>query len=508
MSHLPVLPALVPLLTGALLVVLHRARSPIKRLLSLAGVLTTAACAGLLAREVADGRVLAYLLGNWAVPFGIALAVDRLTATMLALTALLAVVAWSWASAGADRRGAHFHALLMFQLAGLNGAFLTSDLFNLFVFFEVLLISSYGLMLHGAGAQRLRRGLHYVVFNLFASTLFLIAVALLYGLLGTLNMADLAARIEAAPAADLPLLASAGLILMVVFAVKAALLPLYFWLPATYAASTPAVAALFAIMTKVGVYALLRVYTLLFGASAGALAGLAWDWLLPVGMLTMALAALGTLAAPNLRRLTGYLVIASVGLMVLAFGHTGADAIGAGLYYLIHSTLAASLMFLVAELVRRGRGDAGDSLRRVSTVRPPSWVGMLFGFAAVAAASMPPLAGFLAKALVLDAIGPTGGGLMLWIGVLAASLMIIVALARAAAQLFWRAGDVTGPSTKINAFELAPAVLLATGLVAIAVYAGPLATWTRAAGEQVLAPQAYRDAVLGARPVLRAERSP
>jgi multicomponent K+:H+ antiporter subunit D len=508
MNHLPVLPVLVPLLAGSLLVVLHRARAPVKRVLSLAGVLATAACVVLLAREVADGRVLAYLLGNWAAPFGITLAVDRLTVTMLALTAVLGLVAWSWASAGADQRGAHFHALLMFQVAGLNGAFLTADLFNLFVFFEVLLISSYGLMLHGGGAQRLRRGMHYVVFNLLASALFLIAVALLYGVLGSLNMADLAARIEAAPVADLPLVASAGLILMVVFAIKAALLPLYFWLPATYAASTPAVAALFAIMTKVGVYSLLRVYTLLFGDGAGALAGLAWEWLLPAGMLTMALAALGTLAAASLRRLTGYLVIASAGLMLLAFGHASAAAIGAGLYYLIHSTLAASLMFLVAELVRRGRGDAGDSLRRVGSVRPAAWIGILFGFAAVAAASMPPLAGFLGKALVLDAIGPADGGLALWVGVLVASLLIIIALARAGAQLFWRAGDATGPAAPTRALELAPAAVLAAGLAAATVFAGPLASWTRAAGEQIKSPLAYREAVLGTQPVVRAERTP
>ncbi len=508
MSHLPVLPVLVPLVAGSLLVVLHRARAPVQRALALAGVLATAACVGLLARETADGRVIAYLLGNWAAPFGIALAVDRLAVTMLALTSVLALVAWSWASAGADRRGAHFHALLMFQVAGLNGAFLTADLFNLFVFFEVLLISSYGLMLHGGGAQRLRRGLHYVVFNLLASTLFLVAVALLYGVLGTLNMADLAVRIEAAPVADLPLVASAGLLLMVVFAIKAALLPLYFWLPATYAASTPAVAALFAIMTKVGVYSLLRVYTLLFGDSAGALAGLAWEWLLPAGMLTMALAALGTLAAPSLRRLTGYLVVASAGLMLLSFGHGNAASIGAGLYYLIHSTLAASLMFLVADLVRRGRGEAADSLRRVGAVRPAAWVGILFGFAAVATASMPPLAGFLGKALVLDAIGPGDGGLALWIGVLVASLLIIVALARAGAQLFWRAGDATAPSVQTSPLEIAPAVLLAAGLVAVAVFAGPLATWTRDAGEQLKSPVAYREAVLGTRPVPRTEPTP
>src|SRR5690606_10776994 len=189
----------------------------------------------------------------------------RLSAMMLVLTALLALATSVYARGGDAERGPHFHALFHFQLMGLNGAFLTADLFNLFVFFEVLLMASYGLLLHGSGAARLKASIPCVAFNLAGSSLFLIAISLCYGLTGTLNMADLAERVAALPGTDTAAVRAAGLLLLVVFSVKAALLPLYFWLPATYSSATAPVAALFAIMTKVGIYSIARMYTLVFG---------------------------------------------------------------------------------------------------------------------------------------------------------------------------------------------------------------------------------------------------
>ena len=209
---------------------------------------------------------------------------------MVLLTAVLAFVVLVYAiSTGTDRKGWHFHPLFQFQLLGLNGAFLTGDLFNLFVFFEVLLIASYGLMLHGQGGQRLKAGVQYVIINLVGSTLFLVAVGLLYGVTGTLNIADLAVRVAAAPAGDQGLIAAAGLLLTTVFALKAAVVPLHFWLPGTYAATTGTVAALFAIMTKVGAYSIIRTSTLIFGEDAGGLAFLVGPWLLPAALVTLIL---------------------------------------------------------------------------------------------------------------------------------------------------------------------------------------------------------------------------
>src|SRR5690606_29127830 len=212
-----------------------------------------------------DGEPQPYLLGNWPAPFGIILVLDRLSATMVLVTSALALGAVLYASAGWDEKGRHFHALFQFQLLGINGAFLTGDIFNLFVFFEVLLIASYGLALHGGGPQRLKAGFQYVAINLIASTVFLFAVGLIYAVTGTLNMADLAVKVPQAAEADVALLRTGALLLFSVFAVKAALVPLHWWLPMAYAAAAAPAAALFAVMTKVGAYSILRLYTLVFG---------------------------------------------------------------------------------------------------------------------------------------------------------------------------------------------------------------------------------------------------
>jgi len=504
MNHLPVLPVVVPLLAGAVLALLHTAPVNVRRVVALLAALAQLALAIALLRGAADGTQTVYLLGNWPAYAGIVLVVDRLAALMVLLTATLALIGLLYALAGQDRRTPHFHALFAFQVAGLSGAFLTGDLFDLFVFFEVLLISSYGLLLHGGGANRLRRSLHYVTFNLLGSALFLVAVAVLYGVLGTLNMADLAHKIAQAPPADAVLIQSAGLLLLGVFALKAALLPLYLWLPNTYAAASAPVAMLFAVMTKVGIYAVLRVYTLLFGADAGVGANLAWPWLLPVGLATIALAALGALAANSLRRLVGYLIVGSAGTLFVAIASATEASIGAALYYLLHSTLATAALFLLADMVRRGRQHAGDSLRRVDALAHRNALGLAFVLAAVAVAALPPMAGFLAKALVLDAIGAQGHGAWIWTVILCSSLCVVVALARAGSHLFWRGEESPDAASRAGLRprlpERAALGLLLLSSVALTVFADPVTQFTRATAAQLLAPQALIARVLGAQP--------
>lgn len=501
-NHWLIAPIVLPLLAGALLLLLEKRDSRWVRPLSL---LATAALLGVALRLLGQadaGTVQAYLLGNWQAPFGIALALDRLSSLLLVLTALLALAAVVYASAGDDRRGAHFHALFQFQLMGVNGAFLTADLFNLFVFFEVLLAASYGLLLHGASGDRVKASLHYVVFNLAGSGLFLIAVSLLYALTGTLNLADLALKLPQLPAQDLKLAQAAGLMLAVVFAIKAALLPLYFWLPATYAAAPAAVACLFAIMTKVGVYALLRASTLLFGQGQGALSGLLNELLPWLGLATLLLAGIGALAAQRLRSLVAYLVVASAGTLLLAAGLGSAQALAAGLFYLVNSTLVAGAWFLLADCMAWARGGCD----RLAPARlQHGWVGygVVFFAASVAVAGVPPLAGFLGKAWLLQAAGdlPNTG----WVvaGVLSASLMVMVALARAGSRLFWKPGQpasalqMEAPAARQ---QLALGALLAA-VLASAVAAGPLARFTEAAAAQMLDRAAYARAVLGALPV-------
>jgi multicomponent K+:H+ antiporter subunit D len=284
------------------------------------------------------------LIGDWPAPYGIVLVADRLSALMLTLTSALAVAVIAHLSLSpdaGDRSGHHFHALLQFQLFGLAGAFLTADLFNLFVFFEVLLIASYGLLVQGGGPARSRAALHYVVLNMVGSSLFLMGVASLYAVTGTLNLAQLSGRLLSLSPDQAPL-AGAGLMLLTgAFALKAALVPLHAWLVPAYSAALAPVAALFAIMTKVGIYALLRLIALMpIGAafSDGAvvelpLAKLPIQAVLTTGaLLTLAASAIGVVVAAELRRMIAYLVLISVGTLLAGVAVGTADGIAAGLY--------------------------------------------------------------------------------------------------------------------------------------------------------------------------------
>lgn len=516
MSHWPVVPILLPLVTAALLLLAHRASHRVKRALGISASLALVAVAVHLVGLAGDDAIRVYQLGNWPSNVGIVLVVDRLSALMVLLTALLGLVATLLASAGTDARQAHFHALLQFQLMGLCGAFLTGDLFNLFVFFEVLLIASYGLLVHDANRERLARATHYVVFNLVGSALFLIAVALLYGVVGTLNMADLARKIALAPAGDVALIQSAGLLLLGVFAIKAALAPLYLWLPRTYAAVTPAVAALFAIMTKVGVYAVFRVYSLIFGVDAGALAGLAQPWVLIAGLATLVLASLGAIAASGLRGLVAYLVIASAGLLLVAFGAGGFGALSAAIYYLTHSTLFGAALFVIADLIARRRGDAGDALSRVVAIGGRGGLGIVFIIGALAIAGVPPLSGFIGKIALLDAVAPHPLAAWIWTIVLATTLLNLFALARAGSALFWRGAiadlamvDEAPSHPQPSWRETMPLALLLTLGIALAVLADPALDYAESTAVQLLNPERTIDAVLGQQPVARpSEASP
>ncbi|MDP2818371.1 MAG: monovalent cation/H+ antiporter subunit D [Polaromonas sp.] len=521
-----ILPIVLPLMTGALLVLVERKSARLPGWLAAASSLAGLVVALLLLERALTGNVQAYLLGNWAAPFGIALALDRLSALMVLLTSVIACITLLYASGGDAQRGRHFYSLLQFQLMGLNGAFLTADLFNLFVFFEVLLIASYGLLLHGAGAARLRASIHYVSFNLAGSALFLIAASLLYGLTGTLNLADLAQRVPLVTADRTLLVQSAALLLVVVFSVKAALLPLYFWLPATYSAASAPVAALFAIMTKVGVYAILRVTTLIFGETGGPAAFVTSPWLEFLALGTLLLGAVGAVAAKSLRVMIGNVVVASAGTLLLAVALGRPDTVAAGLFYLVNSTLVAAALFLLADRLRASRGWADDDFRSASMSDAghvayagdsPTLLGVLFFTLAVGAAGLPPLAGFLGKAMLLQAAGQT-----VWAGwivavLLTSSLLLMIAFVQSGSVLFWKpvassadglATDAIPPASPTDrssipalpghAAHSASLALLLALLVACAVFAGPLSRFTQATSAQLFERQAYIGAVLGA----------
>ncbi len=314
-QHLILVPVLLPLLVGALLMPVNQKRYALKFGLSLGSglLLWTVALVLLLQADGGhwSGDIGVYLPSNWPAPFGIALVVDRLSALMLLLTATIALAVLVFAAQRWDRVGVSFHSLFQCLLMGLNGAFLTNDLFNLFVFFEVMLAASYGLVLHGYNKRRIQAGMQYIAINLVASMLFLIGVALIYGATGTLNLSDLARRVASLGPQDAYLLRIGASVLALAFLTKGAMWPLGFWLPTTYAAASPPVGAMLVLMTKVGVYAVLRMWLAVFGETAGPLAGFGFGALLVGGMATLLFGAIGMLASQDGGRMAGYGAIIS-----------------------------------------------------------------------------------------------------------------------------------------------------------------------------------------------------
>ncbi|MDC8445898.1 MAG: monovalent cation/H+ antiporter subunit D [Nitrosomonas sp.] len=505
MNHMTIFPVILPLVAGILLLLLPGRLLALKRGVSLISVLLQLIVAGLLLNTVNSGEILAYALGNWSPPFGIVLVADQLAVWMLTITALVAICALFYAARGTDSSGAHFHTLFQLQLFGLNGAFLTGDLFNLFVFFEILLLASYSLLLHGGGRLKTRAGLHFVVINLVGSTLFLFAVGTLYGLLGTLNMADLAVKVAAAPADDAVLIHIAGLLLFAVFALKAALVPLYLWLPAAYAHTSAPVAALFAIMTKVGAYSILRVYTLIFGAQAGAAANLIEAWLLPMAMLTLIIGVLGVLASTRLRQQVAYLVIVSIGTLLTAIGINSTAGITAALYYLPHSTFAAAAFFLLSDSIAQRRDVMDDQFEPGPIIQQQRLLGSLFFITAILIAGLPPLSGFIGKFLILNAALPHSAFFWIIGVILITSLFTLIALARSGSMLFYRAKaphscNITPGAEPRSAFaltiELTPVACLLLCCIGLVIFAGVVTGYTAATANQLLQPEMYIESVL------------
>ena len=498
-DHLPIAPVLLPALTALLLLALGdgETQRPWARRLAMLSVLLGALLAWRLVEQAATGVLTVYRLGEWPAPFGIVLVVDRLSALMLALTSAVAVPVLWYATAGWDARGRHFHAIFQFQLMGLNGAFVTGDLFNLFVFFEILLIASYVLMLHGLGRARLKAGVHYVVLNLAASALFLIGVSLLYAFTGTLNFADLALRVPLVTGPEAAVLQAGAFILLVVFGFKAAMLPVALWLPATYAATSAPVAALFAIMTKVGVYAILRVHGVVFGADAGASALAVQPVLLPLALATCVLGVAGALAAQTLPRLVAWLMVASVGTILAALGLFGTAAWSAALFYLANSTLVVAGLFLWAEMMAGQRGAMAGRLESSAPVAQPALLGLVMLVLAASMAGLPPLPGFIGKFMLLQASVSHAWAVAVWSVLLGVGFFSLIGLARAGSLLFWGVrGDAPAGTAVAGQRQLGATLALLAGTVLMSVWAAPVQRYTTATAVQLLDTAAYARAVL------------
>ncbi|HRO59685.1 MAG TPA: monovalent cation/H+ antiporter subunit D [Burkholderiaceae bacterium] len=513
-DHLVVAPVLVPLLAGALMVLLDESQRRLRFGIAVFSAFVQVGIAVALA-GLADGRqgewidsVGVYIAANWPVPFGIALAVDRLSAVLLLLAAVLSLSALVFARARWERAGVHFYPLFQFLMMGVNGAFLTADLFNLFVFFEVMLAASYGLVLHGSGQERVRSGMHYVAVNLLASSFFLIGVSMIYGVTGTLNMADLARVAPRVAAEDRMLLEAAVAILGIAFLIKSAMWPLNFWLVPAYSAATPPVAAAFGIMTKVGVYVIMRLWVLIFVEGAGDSTGFGRELLLWGGMATLAYGLVGMLAANDLGRLAAYSIVMSSGTLLAAIGFGNTAMISAAIYYLVSATLAVAAMFLLIELVDRSRAfgagvlavtfevfetqgrmharDDDEPGEEAGVVIPAAmaFLGLSYVCCALLIAGLPPLSGFLAKfALLTAALNPDGiavsasadVGVDSWtllVLLIASGLAGAIALGRIGIRAFWV--PVRREPPRLRVIEVLPIAGLLLLSVAITVHAGPV----------------------------------
>lgn len=501
MAHLPILPVLIPLCAAVALLLATGASIAFKRALSLLAIaaLVAAAVAQLVMAD--DGGIRVYRLGDWPAPYGIVLMLDRLAALMVALTSLLAVPVLLAAMSGTDTRGRHFHAFLQFQLMGLNGAFLTGDLFNLFVFFEILLLASYGLLVHGGGLQRARAGIAYVVLNLSGSALFLIALGLLYGFLGTLNMVDFGVALQKVAPADQGVVAVMCVLLVSVFLLKAAVLPIGFWLPSVYSAATLPVAALFVIMTKVGVYALLRVVTIGLLA-APFTAGLLQPWLTWLALGTIAVGSAGMLAAGSLSVVIANIVIVSGGTLLLAVAEPSAASISAALYYLVQTTVVTGALFVFAYHLSRQRGEAADGFGDGPRLASYTNLGLAYLVLAVAACGAPPLSGFLGKIMMMQAMQPSLHPVLVWTALVLSGFVAALVLARAASVFFWEPGAPgieERPDVPYRPAWGATAaiVIMLIAVLTVSFAAAPVSAYARAAAEQMLARDAYVAAVIG-----------
>ncbi|SIQ99148.1 multisubunit potassium/proton antiporter, PhaD subunit [Rhizobium sp. RU20A] len=529
-NHLITLPILLPLIVAAAMIPISERSRILKGLLGVSTTFVVFIISVVLMRQAAeaDAVPLVYLLGNWSSAFGIVLVADRLSVLMLFLTSILALAAQVYGMAKWHTAGYHFHSLFLMLVAGLNGAYLTGDIFNLFVFFEMLLAASYGLLLHGSGPQRVRAGLHYIAINLAASSLFLVGIALIYGAAGTLNMAGIALAFREAEPANRLLLEAGATAIGITFLIKAGMWPLCFWLPGAYSVATPPAAAIFAILSKVGIYILLRLSVLVFGPGSGASAGFGQALLFYGGLATIAFGMIGVLASQAMGRLASYCVLVSSGTLLAAIGLGKPEVIGGALFYLVSSTLTLAALFLLIELVERGRdagadvlavtmeayGDAEDEeVEQEVGVAIPATIAVLgfcFSACGILIAGLPPLSGFLAKfAMLSGVIGGNPGAVTAaqWSFVallIVSGLAAMIAMSRAGIRTFWASLEGTVP--RVMVVEILPVIMLLGICVLFSIRAASAIAYMDDTADALMEPARYIEAVRGAVTVPPAEQ--
>jgi multicomponent Na+:H+ antiporter subunit D len=495
---LVVWPVLVPLLAAAAAVAAW-GRTRLQAAIGIGGILVQLLAAAVLFAAVWKDGVLAMSMGGWPAPFGIALAADTLGAglTLVATCVALAIVVHAAGDAEAGNRRGGFFPMILALMAGVAGAFLTADLFNLYVWFEVTLISSFGLIVLGGRREQIDGAVKYALLNLLATTLLLIAIGLLYGMTGTLNMADLRLVIEASPPEVA--LETIAVLLLMSLGMKAALVPLFFWLPAAYHTPLPAVSAIFAaLLTKVGVYALFRVFLTIF--PPGEL--IARDIIEWLAIATMLVGAIGALAEADIRRLVSFTVISGVGVMVAGLAIASEAAYSGAIFYIVHSMIISAALFVSAGLiVQAGGGTRVDEIAGLYQAQP--LLSVAFLIAGLSLAGIPPLAGFWPKVYLIQA-GLAAGAYATVAAILLSGFLLLLAMGRTFALVFWRPAPEGPPgesavqrAAPLGELPVAALIALVAATALIGLFSRPVVDLASRAATELTAPAAYVDAVLG-----------
>jgi multicomponent K+:H+ antiporter subunit D len=515
-QHLILAPVLLPLLCGAFLLTINETRHSLKFWLNASAMLLQVVIAVslliLVDGDYWEANIGVYLAANWQAPFGIAFLVDRLSAMMLLLTSLLGSCALLYSMMRWSRIGVHYHSLFQFLMMGLNGAFLTHDLFNLFVFFEVMLAASYGLLLHGYNLARIRAGMQFIAVNLVAALLFLIGLALIYASADTLNMSDLAAHLPYLSESNLDLFRIGAGALAIAFLVKSAMWPLGFWLPTTYSAASPPVAAMLVLMTKVGVYVIFRLWLLLFANDDQSVAGFGNYLLFCGGVITIGFGAFGMLASNTLGQLASYGAIISSGTLLAVLGLSNPALIAPALFYFVSSTLGMAAFVLLIELTERSNDplaallavtrqafeyeDVPEQPVGVGIPAGMAFLGLSFAACSLIIAGLPPLSGFIAKFSLFHQLltHPLSvDSLLFMFSVLFAGIMATIALMRFGVRTFWGSGTI---SARLHLSEaLSVIVLIAMGF-ALTILAGSIFGYMERSSTDLQNPALYIERVL------------
>ncbi|ALC90871.1 cation:proton antiporter [Bacillus sp. FJAT-18017] len=491
MNNLLILPIIIPLIIGMVMVII-RNKIMVQRLLGILAIVATGAVSAVLMFQIKTDGIQVLHIGGWKAPFGVSFAADMFSALLLITTSIVALFCFLYAfrSIGKERELHYFYPLFLFLITGVNGSFITGDIFNLFVCFEVMLISSYVLISLGGTRLQLRESIKYVLVNLISSFLFLVAISYLYATIGTLNFAHLSVRV--AEAGQDGLLTAISLLFLIVFSLKAGLL-LFFWLPGSYSAPPTAIAAVFAaLLTKVGIYSIIRIFTLVFyhePETTHLIIGI-------MSALTMLLGAIGAIAFWDIKKILTYNVIVGVGFILAGLASSTPEGLTGSLYYLIHDMIIKALLFLIGGTVIAITGTA--NLRNFSgLIQTYPYLGWMFFVAALSLSGIPPLSGFIGKVYITEGTFEAG---YFWLGAigLLASLMVLYSVLKIFMYGFWGESYLNEETEKGKTKGLLFPIAALTALtIALGLGAEGIHSFAELAVESLMDPSLYIDAVLG-----------